>query len=111
MENNILTRILSQLYKLFFTSKEKNDKDPIIKKMEETEEKYEKKIKEENNNFEKEKQKITKAKKETIKIIENNKKSTIEENNKKHKNLLSYLESIKDDKKQLIEFFQNTTIF
>lgn len=112
-----LSELISNIYNKFLSSKNKNDgkniqsakerKEIIIKKIKETEIKYEKKIKEENDKFAKKKETIIKEKKESIRIIENNTKSKIDENNKKHRNLLSYLDSIQGDKEKLIEFFQN----
>ena len=88
---------------LFYNDK----KDIIVEKMKQNQKKFEKKLKEENEIFIKEKEIILKEKKETIKLIENKKVNTIQENNKKYKNILSYLDSIKNDRKKLIEFFQN----
>ena len=112
-----LSELISNIYNKFLSSKNKNDgkniqsakerKEIIIKKIKETEIKYEKKIKEENDKFAKKKETIIKEKKESIRLIENNAKSKIDENNKKHRNLLSYLDSIQGDKEKLIEFFQN----
>jgi hypothetical protein len=70
-----------------------------------------KKIKEENENFAKEREIIIKEKKESIKLIEQNKKCKINESNKKYRNILAYLDSIKNDKNKLIQFFQNTHYF
>ncbi len=75
--------------------------------MKEIEKKFQKNIKEENEIFAKEKEKIIQKKKESVRIIESNKRAKIDESNKKYKNLLSYLDSIKNNKKKLIEFFQN----
>ena len=44
---------------------------------------------------------------EEIKHIEENKKNKIEETNKRFKILMDYLDSIKEDKNKLIEFFKN----
>ena len=88
---------------LFYNDK----KDIIVEKMKQNQKKIEKKLKEENEIFIKEKEIILKEKKETIKLIENKKVNTIQENNKKYKNIISYLDSIKNDRKKLIEFFQN----
>lgn len=85
-----------------------NDKkDLIAEQIEQTQKKFEKKLKEENEIFIKEKENILKEKKEAIKLIENKKINTIQEDNKKYKNIIHYLDSIKNDKKKLIEFFQN----
>ena len=68
-------------------------------------------IKNENENYEKEKEKIIKEKNESIKNIESNKKKTIKEANKKYKNLLSYLDSIRNDREKILEFFKRETDF
>ena len=88
---------------LFFNDK----KNLIVEQMKQNQKKFEKKLNEENEIFIKEKEIILKEKKETIKLIENKKVNTIQENNKKYKNIISYLDSIKNDRKKLIEFFQN----
>ena len=89
-----------------------NDKkELIIEKLKESEKNFEKKIKEENENFAKEKEIILKEKKESIKLIEQNKKCKINEINKKYRNILAYLDSIKNDKNKLIQFFQNNHYF
>lgn len=88
---------------LFYNDK----KELIVEQMKQNQKKFEKKLKEENEIFIKEKEIILKEKKETIKLIENKKINTIQENNKKYKNIISYLDSIKNDRKKLIEFFQN----
>lgn len=131
MESNIediiqtkLTRLeeKSKLYKLKRYEKNlmkkyrnllsvKDKKELTIEQMKETDKKFDQKIKEENHNFEKEKKMIIKEKKETIRQIEHDKKTKIDENNKKYRNLLSYLDTIKNDKKKLIEFFQNSNYF
>ena len=88
---------------LFYNDK----KELIVEQMKQNQKQFEKKLKEENEIFIKEKEIILKEKKETIKLIENKKINTIQENNKKYKNIISYLDSIKNDRKKLIEFFQN----
>ena len=88
---------------LFYNDK----KELIVEQMKQNQKKFEKKLKEENEIFIKEKEIILKEKKETIKLIENKKINTIKENNKRYKNIISYLDSIKNDRKKLIEFFQN----
>lgn len=88
---------------LFYNDK----KELIVEQMKQNQKKFEKKLKEENEIFIKEKENISKEKKETIKLIENKKINTIKENNKRYKNIISYLDSIKNDRKKLIEFFQN----
>ena len=100
---------LMKKYRNLLSAKDK--KELAIEKMKETDKKFEQKIKEENHNFEKEKKMIIKEKKKTIRQIEHDKKTKIDENNKKYRNLLSYLDTIKNDKKKLIEFFQNSNYF
>ena len=98
-----------------FFSKEKVKKDSlidekkglIIEAINQSQKKYEKEEKEEEEKFKKEKEIILIQKNEEIKKIENNKKKEIEQDNKKHKNLLAYLDSIKNDKNKIIEFLQN----
>lgn len=86
-------------------------KELIVEKMKEDQKIFEKSIQDENANFYREKELIEKEKKEMIKSIENNKKIKIIENEKKYKMLLSYLDSIQNDKKKLIDFFKNTNYF
>ena len=127
MENDIINTIKTKLYELeeksrFYKLKRfeknlmkkyrnillSNDKKALIdEKIKENQKKFENNIREENENFYREKELIEKEKKETIKSIETNKKSKINENEKKYKKLLSHLDTIKNDKKKLIEFFKN----
>ena len=89
-----------------------NDKKGLIdEKIKENQKKFENNIREENENFYREKELIEKEKKEKIKLIETNTKSKIDENEKKYKKLLSHLDTIKNDKKKLIEFFKNYNYF
>ena len=89
-----------------------NDKRGLIdEKIKENQKKFENNIREENDNFYREKELIEKEKKEKIKSIETNTKSIIDENEKKYKKLLSHLDTIKNDKKKLIEFFKNYNYF
>ena len=131
MENDIINTIKTKLYELeeksrFYKLKRfeknlmkkyrnillSNDKKALIdEKIKENQKKFENNIREENENFYREKELIEKEKKETIKSIETNKKSKINENEKKYKKLLSYLDTIKNDKKKLIEFFKNSNYF
>ena len=131
MENDIINTIKTKLYELEEKSRvyklkrfEKNlmkkyrnillsnDKKGLIdEKIKENQKKFENNIREENENFYREKELIEKEKKEKIKSIETNTKSKIDENEKKYKKLLSYLDTIKNDKKKLIEFFKNYNYF
>ena len=128
MENDIINTIKTKLYELEEKSRvyklkrfEKNlmkkyrnillsnDKKGLIdEKIKENQKKFENNIREENENFYREKELIEKEKKEKIKSIETNTKSIIDENEKKYKKLLSHLDTIKNDKKKLIEFFKNS---
>ena len=131
MENDIINTIKTKLYELeeksrFYKLKRfeknlmkkyrnillSNDKKALIdEKIKENQKKFENNIREENENFYREKELIEKEKKEKIKSIETNKKSKINENEKKYKKLLSHLDTIKNDKKKLIEFFKNSNYF
>ena len=73
--------------------------------------KYEKEVKDEEEKFKKEKTIILIQKNDEIKKIENNKKKEIAQDNKRHKNLLAYLDSIKNDKNKIIEFLQNKNFY
>ena len=131
MENDIINTIKTKLYELEEKSRvyklkrfEKNlmkkyrnillsnDKRGLIdEKIKENQKKFENNIREENENFYREKELIEKEKKEKIKSIETNTKSKIDENEKKYKKLFSHLDTIKNDKKKLIEFFKNYNYF
>ena len=131
MENDIINTIKTKLYELeeksrFYKLKRfeknlmkkyrnillSNDKKALIdEKIKENQKKFENNIREENENINREKELKEKEKKETIKSIETNKKSKINENEKKYKKLLSHLDTIKNDKKKLIEFFKNSNYF
>ena len=131
MENDIINTIKTKLYELEEKSRvyklkrfEKNlmkkyrnilinnDKKRLNdEKIKEKQKKFENNIREENENFYREKELIEKEKKEKIKSIETNTKSIIDENEKKYKKLLSHLDTIKNDKKKLIEFFKNYNYF
>ena len=131
MENDIINTIKTKLYELEEKSRvyklkrfEKNlmkkyrnillsndRKELIAEKIKENQKKYEENIREENENFYREKELIEKEKKEKIKSIEANTKSRINENEQKYKKLLSHLDTIKNDKKKLIEFFKNYNYF
>ena len=131
MENDIINTIKTKLYELeeksrFYKLKRfeknlmkkyrnillSNDKKGLIdEKIKENQKKFENNIREENENFYREKELIEKEKKEKIKSIETNTKSKIDENEKKYKKLFSHLDTIKNDKKKLIEFFKNSNYF
>lgn len=68
---------------------------------------YEAKIKEEKNNYEKQIQNLEKEQKHSLNLIEEIKIEKIKENNKKFQDLLKYIDSIKNDKQKLVEFFKN----
>ena len=85
-----------------------NDKNElIVEAIKENQKIFENQVKEEKENFAMEKERIINGKKAQIKQIEIDKKKEINENNKKFKDLISYLDSIKNDKQKIIEFFQN----
>lgn len=87
-----------------------NKKEFFLEYFKEKQKKYEQQIKEENENFIREKAIILKNKNERIKQIEADKKKEIDESNKKYRNIFTYLESIKNDKNKLIEYFQSDII-
>jgi hypothetical protein len=99
---------MKQLRKILFFQ-DKKEIHSII--MESKKKELDTQIKNENENYEKEKEKIIKEKNESIKNIESNKKKTIKETNKKYKNLLSYLDSIRNDREKILEFFKRETDF
>lgn len=82
-----------------------------IEKMEEQEIELNEKIKKENDTYEKLKKQMEEEKNKAINLIELNKKNTIEENKKKYRDLISYLETIKNNKEKLIEFFNKSYLF
>ena len=85
-----------------------NDKNELIAEaIKESQKKFDNQVKEEKENFAREKERIINEKKAQIIQIEIDKKKEINENNKKFKDLISYLDSIKNDKQKIIEFFQN----
>ena len=76
-----------------------NDKNELIAEaIKESQKKFENQVKEEKENFAREKERIINEKKAQIIQIEIDKKKEINENNKKFKDLISYLDSIKNDK-------------
>ena len=99
-EKNLL-KIFEYIYLNFKYIK---DHKEVIKKQNEN---LNKEIKKEMDTFEKEKQEILQHKNESIKQIETKKQNLIIENDKKYKNIISYLDSIKNDKNKLIEFLNN----
>lgn len=86
-------------------------KGMIMESINQSQKKYEKEVKEEEEKFKKEKTIILIQKNDEIKKIENNKKKEIAQDNKRHKNLLAYLDSIKNDKNKIIEFLQNKNCY
>lgn len=105
-------KILS-FFALFSKEKVKTDspfdakKGIILEAINQSQKEYEKEVKEEEEKFKKEKEVILIQKSEEIKKIEYNKKKEIEQDNKKYKNLLAYLDSIKNDKNKIVEFLKN----
>ena len=96
--------ILKYLRNLFFKDETMTEH---MKMMEEQKQYFNEEMKKENDNYEKESKKIEEEKKKDIFLIEENKNKIIEENNKKYNNLINYLESIRNDREKLIEFFNN----
>ena len=86
-------------------------KGMIMESIKQSQKKYEKEVKDEEEKFKKEKTIILIQKNDEIKKIENNKKKEIAQDNKRHKNLLAYLDSIKNDKNKIIEFLQNKNFY
>lgn len=86
-------------------------KGMIMESINQSQKKYEKEVKDEEEKFKKEKTIILIQKNDEIKKIENNKKKEIDQDNKRHKNLLAYLDSIKNDKNKIIEFLQNKNFY
>ena len=113
----LLKSKILNLFTIFSKRNNKTDslsdekKEIIIQAINQSQKKYEKKAKDEEEKFKKEKDNIIRQKNEEIKKIENNTKKEIEKENKKHKDLLSYLDSIKNDRDKLIEFLQNKNYF
>ena len=89
-------------FKLF-----KEHKDEIKKQNDELNEN----IKKEMEILESEKKLIEREKEESIKKLENEKQNAIKANDKKYDEILSYLNSIKNDKDKLIEFLNSKNIF
>ena len=103
---------------IFETNKPKNDLDnekekikKLQNRMKKEEELFEEKIKEENKKYNEKIEKILSDKEKKLKSIEDNKNKKIKESNEKFKRLMNYLDSIKNDKEKLIQFFQNTNYF
>ena len=89
-------------FKLF-----KEHKDEIKKQNDELNEN----IKKEMEILESEKKLIEREKEESIKKLENEKQNAIIANDEKYDEILSYLNSIKNDKDKLIEFLNSKNIF
>lgn len=103
-EKNLMKKLRAFILNLKYIKAHKEE----IKKQNE---KLNQEIKKEMDSFEKEKQEIIKQKNESIKQIETKKQNLIKENDNKYKEILSYLDSIKNDRNKLIEFFKNKAIF
>ena len=101
-------KIFKYLKNLFY--KDKNVKEHI-KNMEKQKIEFNQEIIKENSNYEKLSQEIEEEKKREINKIEEEKNKTIEKEEKEYNDLISYLESIKDDKEKIIEFFQKGQYF
>lgn len=113
-EKNIYYRLKRWEIKIFKYLKNLFYKDQNIKehfeKMEKQKIEFNQEIKKENTIYERLSQKIEEEKKREICRIEEEKNKTIEKKEKEYNDLISYLESIKDDKKKIIEFFQKTSV-
>ena len=90
-------KIFKYLKNLFY--KDENIKGHI-KNMEEQEKQFENEVKEENNNYEILREKIE------IEKIEEKKNEIIKEKEQKYNNIIAKLESIKNDRAKIIEFFE-----
>lgn len=100
--------LMAKLRKLLnFFSSNKDQKEEIQRQNN----KLDEDIKKEMETFEAEKKEIIKEKEESIKKIEIKKKKLIQEDDKKYNDILVYLNTIKNDKKKLIEFLQRKNIF
>ena len=102
---------LIKYLKNLFSKKNDEKTKEHIKIMEEQKKYYDNELKKENDNFEKASKKIEEEKKKEIDSIENNKNKKIEEDNKKYNDIIIYLESIKNDREKIIEFFKSNNIF
>ena len=98
--------ILYYIKNLFF--KDEKTKEHM-KRMEEQKQYFNDEVKKENDNYEKLSKEIEAETRKEINLLEENKNKIIEENNKKYNDLIMYLESIKNDKEKLIEFFNKYT--
>ena len=68
-------------------------------------------VKKEMDEFEREKQEIIREKKESIRKIYIERRNRIKESDEKYNKVLSYLDTIKNDKDKLIEFLKRKNIF
>lgn len=98
--------ILYYIKNLFF--KDEKTKEHM-KRMQEQKQYFNDEVKKENDNYEKLSKEIEAETRKEINLLEENKNKIIEENNKKYNDLIMYLESIKNDKEKLIEFFNKYT--
>lgn len=80
-------------------------------KMEKLKNDFNEKAKTQNDNFELFSQKLNEEKNKEIKLIEEHKNKVIEENKKKYNDIILYLETIKNNKQKLTEFFNKSNIF
>lgn len=72
--------------------------------------KYEEKIEFENKKYEMLSNAIMEEKNKAIKSIEEDKIQKIEKDKEKYDNLIGYLESIKNNKEKLMEFFREANL-
>ena len=102
-------KILKYLRKIF----RKSNTEIIerhIEYMEKQEDEYNEAVKKENINYELRSKEININKKKEIDLIEENKKKLINEKKILYDDIITYLESIKNDKEKLNNFFNNTNI-
>ena len=103
-------KLLNYLRKLF----KKSNTDIIeehIEHMEKYENEYNEAVKKENKNYEIKSKEISNNRQKELNVIEEKKNKVIKDNKTLYNDILSYLESIKDDKEKLINFFNNSTLF
>ena len=81
-----------------------------IEYMEKQEDEYNEAVKKENMNYELKSKEININKKKELDLIEENKNKLINEKKNLYNDIITYLESIKNDKEKLNNFFNNTNI-
>lgn len=99
--------LLKYLKKLLFLDLKMKEHIDI---MENEKIKYEEKIEFENKKYEILSNEIMEEKNKAIKSIEEDKMQKIEKDKEKYDNLIEYLESIKNNKEKLMEFFREVNL-